>query len=66
MCESENVIRWLAIAGTLVTIASATDDDADENAMITYSIANAELPFDIDSFNGEVRCLRVSMILRCY
>lgn len=44
------------ITGTLVTIASATDEDADENALITYSIPDNDLlPFDIDPFTGEVR-----------
>ena len=44
--------------GTLVTIASATDDDADENSLITYSITSEKpLPFEIDPFNGEVRYL---------
>ena len=40
--------------GTLVTIASARDDDMNENSLITYSIPDTDLPFGINPFNGEV------------
>lgn len=43
------------VSGTLVTIASATDADSGDNALITYSLTNSDqLPFQIDPFNGEV------------
>lgn len=47
----------MILTGTLVTIVSATDDDAGENAAITYSISYTDdkpLPFNIDPFTGEV------------
>lgn len=65
--NSEKPLREDAKIGDLVTIATASDDDAGDNSRIAYSIVDGEgLPFAIDPFTGEVRtmfmtCLNLSV-----
>lgn len=41
--------------GTLITQMVVTDADEGSNAIITYSITEAGIPFEIDSTSGEIR-----------
>lgn len=57
--QKTNLTIWIdenEPAGSPVTIVTARDNDAGENAYISYSIANLnDVPFDIDHFSGSVR-----------
>ena len=46
-----------SLVGTVVTRMNATDRDEGSNSIITYSINETGIPFEIDSTSGEIRII---------
>lgn len=62
--NSEKPLCEDAQIGSVVNIATASDNDAGENSHITYSIVDGgESPFEIDPFSGEVRMVFIAQLI---